>query len=88
MRDEGRELEAWRLMVAASGKLRVLQQLLPRLLAGGHRVLLFSQSIDVREGSWGDGVGSATACRGCAAAPRVSMCGRPPPHTHTHTRRC
>lgn len=31
-------------LVAASGKLRMLQQLLPALQAGGHRVLLLSQS--------------------------------------------
>lgn len=40
--------EGWRLMVAASGKLTVLQQMLPRLLADGHRVLIFSQSVEVR----------------------------------------
>lgn len=38
--------EGWRLMVAASGKLTVLQQMLPRLLADGHRVLIFSQSVE------------------------------------------
>jgi hypothetical protein len=37
-------LEAHRLLVASSGKLSVLQQLLPPLLAAGHRVLIFSQS--------------------------------------------
>ena len=49
------EEEAWRLMVAASGKMSVLQQLLPRLLAGGDRILLFSQStemLDILEGGW------------------------------------
>ncbi|PSC71333.1 chromodomain-helicase-DNA-binding 3 isoform X1, partial [Micractinium conductrix] len=39
--------EAWRLMVAASGKLTLLQQLLPRLLSEGHRVLVFSQSVEM-----------------------------------------
>lgn len=39
--------QGWRLMVAASGKLTLLQQMLPRLLAGGHRVLIFSQYIEV-----------------------------------------
>lgn len=48
--------QGWRLMVAASGKLTLLQQLLPRLLAGGHRVLLFSQSVEV---------GAAAATRAC-----------------------
>ncbi len=38
--------EGWRLMVAASGKLTVLQQMLPRLLADGHRVIIFSQSVE------------------------------------------
>ena len=41
--------EAWRLMVAASGKLTLLQQLLPRLLSEGHRVLVFSQSVEVHQ---------------------------------------
>jgi hypothetical protein len=44
-------------MVAASGKLTLLQQLLPRLLADGHRVLLFSQSVEV---------GAAAAARACS----------------------
>jgi hypothetical protein len=35
-------------LVTASGKLRVLQQLLPALQASGHRVLLLSQSRKVR----------------------------------------
>ncbi|KAL4854430.1 Chromodomain-helicase-DNA-binding protein 3 [Chlorella vulgaris] len=39
--------QGWRLMVAASGKLTLLQQMLPRLLAGGHRVLIFSQYIEM-----------------------------------------
>ena len=39
--------EGWRLLVAASGKLTLLQQLLPRLLAEGHRVLIFSQYVEV-----------------------------------------
>ena len=47
-KDPARAEEAWRFMVAASGKLSVLQQMLPRLLAGGHRVLVFSQSVEVR----------------------------------------
>ena len=34
-------------MVAASGKLTLLQQLLPRLLARGHRVLIFSQYVEM-----------------------------------------
>jgi hypothetical protein len=36
-------------LVTASGKLRVLQQLLPALQASGHRVLLLSQSRKVRD---------------------------------------
>lgn len=44
------EGEAQRLLVAASGKLSVLQQMLPRLLHGGHRVLIFTQSTEVRRG--------------------------------------
>ncbi len=31
----------------AAGKLTLLQQLLPRLLARGHRVLIFSQFVEV-----------------------------------------
>ena len=49
-KDPERSEDAWRFMVAASGKLSVLQQMLPRLLAGGHRVLIFSQSVEVRRG--------------------------------------
>lgn len=44
--------EGWRLMVAASGKLTVLQQMLPRLLADGHRVLIFSQSVEASNSVW------------------------------------
>ena len=54
--------EGWRLLVAASGKLTLLQQLLPRLLAEGHRVLIFSQYVEV--GAWGHaGAGTAAALR-------------------------
>lgn len=35
--------ELFRLLVTASGKLQLLEKLLPRLKEGGHRVLLFSQ---------------------------------------------
>lgn len=35
--------EAARLLVACSGKMAMLAAMLPRLLAGGHRVLIFSQ---------------------------------------------
>lgn len=54
-----------------AGKLTLLQQLLPRLLAEGHRILIFSQYVDVSHsnsfllaslqrklgGGWGVGVG-------------------------------
>ncbi|KAK3268947.1 hypothetical protein CYMTET_22579, partial [Cymbomonas tetramitiformis] len=35
--------EAWQLLAAASGKLQVLEKLLPALRARGHRTLIFSQ---------------------------------------------
>eukprot|EP00887_Chlorella_sp_A99_P000453 scaffold17.g453.t1 len=41
------EGEAWRLMVAASGKLSALAQMLPRLLAAGDRALIFTQSVEM-----------------------------------------
>ena len=40
--------EAAKLLVAASGKLTVLAQMLPRLIADNHRVLIFCQFKDVR----------------------------------------
>ncbi len=42
------EEESHRLLAAVSGKLSVLQQMLPRLLHAGHRLLIFSQSTEVR----------------------------------------
>lgn len=42
------EKESADLLVAASGKLTVLAQMLPRLIANGHRVLIFCQFKDVR----------------------------------------
>lgn len=48
-------------LAAASGKIRLLRQLLPALQAGGHRVLLLSQSRKVCtiQGAW-----HATDCFG------------------------
>lgn len=40
-------------LAAASGKLLLLRQLLPALHAGGHRVLLLSQSRKVSSTVWG-----------------------------------
>lgn len=40
-------------LVAASGKLRMLQQLLPGLQAGGHRVLVLTQSRKVMHAPFG-----------------------------------
>ena len=37
------EEEAARLLVASSGKMAMLAAMLPALLAGGHRILIFSQ---------------------------------------------
>ncbi|GAB4823683.1 hypothetical protein N2152v2_010729 [Parachlorella kessleri] len=39
--------EAQRLLAAVSGKLSVMQQMLPRLLSAGHRILIFSQSTEL-----------------------------------------
>lgn len=52
-------------LVRASGKLRLLDQLLSRLLAGGHKVLIFSQfraTLDVLE-SWASELRGWACCR-------------------------
>lgn len=57
--------EAQRLLSAVSGKLSVLQQMLPRLLHAGHRILIFSQSTEVgtaQHSAEGDVVGCTCGC--------------------------
>lgn len=75
------EKESADLLVAASGKLTVLAQMLPRLIANGHRVLIFCQFKDVRTCKLLSDVQNAISFVAQPSTPHVEHNARPPPLT-------
>lgn len=60
-----------RLLVASAGKLCVLQQVLPRLIEAGHKILIFSQMVEVRTGAGVKGQAAHLSQQGMHAFSRL-----------------